>query len=77
MYFWGGLIAAWLVIIDTHSAVWLPYFFGGHISSTGAINFLFGPIFAVGYLVVGMIVGYILSWLKDLTDAAYKKLKGE
>ncbi len=73
--FWGGLLPISFVTLDMHLAVWWPFYFGGHISSTGVINFIWGPFVALGFLVVGMIVGYLLSWVKDLVDLVRSKVQ--
>ena len=46
-----------------HAAVWWPLYFGGHMSSTAVVAFLFIPFYALGFLVIGLVIGYLISLL--------------
>jgi len=61
--FWCGLLAVTAFTAYGHVMVWWPLYFGGRMSSTAVIAFLFIPFYALGALIAGLIVGYVISLL--------------
>lgn len=59
--FWCGLVAITAFTASGHASVWWPLYFGGRMSSTAVIAFLFIPFYALGALIAGLIVGYVIS----------------
>jgi hypothetical protein len=59
--FWGGLIAVVAFTAYGHVSVWWPLYFGGHMSSTAVVAFLFIPFYALVPLAAGMAIGYVIS----------------
>jgi hypothetical protein len=67
--FWGGLLPIEYVIVASHSAVWMPWYFGHeHLYATSVVMFGWAPILALGYSAVGLLVGWLIyliaAWLK-------------
>src|SRR5262249_22501250 len=59
--FWGGLLSIWGFTAYKHLMVWwLPYF-GSRKFPIEVVAFLFIPIYALGALAVGLLVGYVIS----------------
>lgn len=63
----GGLLGILALMIPAHVAIWYPLYGGGGVSSTGAIAFLFIPIFCVGSLLLGLLIGWLVSLLPVFT----------
>jgi len=59
--FWGGLLGATTLTAYGHATVWWPLYFGGHMSSTAVVAFLFIPFYAIGAMIVGMLIGGLIS----------------
>src|SRR5262245_9956299 len=59
--FWGGLVAVTGFTAYGHASVWWPLYFGGHMSSTAVVAFIFIPFYALGALLVGLFVVYVIS----------------
>lgn len=57
----GGLIGILGLMIPLHVSVWYPLYGGGHVSSTSAIAFLFIPFYCVVTLLLGLLVGWVIS----------------
>lgn len=64
--FWGGFIAVLGFTLYGHISVWYPLYANKDSSSTAAIAFLFIPIFCLFLLVVGSLIGWIVSFLPKL-----------
>jgi hypothetical protein len=61
LIFWGGFIPAWGFTAYEHWSVWYPIYMGARMNSTFAIVFLFIPAYATGFLVIGLLVGWLVS----------------
>lgn len=59
----GGLVGILAYMVPAHVAVWQPLYTGGHVSSTSALVFLFVPFYCVPVLVIGIIIGWVVSKL--------------
>jgi len=59
--FWGGLLGATVFTAREHAMVWWPLYFGGRMSSTAVVAFLFIPFYAIGAMAVGMLIGWLIS----------------
>jgi hypothetical protein len=66
--FWSGLLAITAFTAYGHASVWWPLYFGGRMSSTAVVVFLFIPIYALGVLVLGLAVGYLISFVPLLVN---------
>ena len=61
--FWGGFIGVWGFTVWGHVSAWYPLWVGKRGSSTAAIAFLFIPFYALVPLVVGLLIGWGVSFL--------------
>lgn len=59
----GGLLGIISLMVWGHVVVWYPVYGGGHMSSTAAIAFIYIPFYCLGTLVIGLLVGWGLSFL--------------
>ncbi|MFN2541989.1 MAG: hypothetical protein ABR514_07460 [Chthoniobacterales bacterium] len=57
----GGLVGILALMVPAHVSAWWPIYAGGHVSSTSAIAFLFIPIYCIGALAVGLVIGWAIS----------------
>jgi hypothetical protein len=62
--FWGGFIPVLGFTLVSHFSVWYPlYAPGQHMSSTAVVAFVFLPIAGLEYLVIGSLIGWVISLL--------------
>lgn len=59
----GGLAGILGLMIPAHVAVWYPLYGPGHMSSTAVIAFVFIPIYCLGTMAVGLLIGWLVSLL--------------
>jgi len=73
--FWGGFIAMWLMAAYTHFDVIKPIYFGGHMSSTSSLAYVFAmpPLMFVAML-VGLVIGGFVSQFTAFFDWLDRKL---
>ena len=64
--FWGGFIAVLGLTLVGHVSVWYPLYAGKHMSSTDVVAFIFIPIYCLFMLIVGSLIGWIVSFLPKL-----------
>jgi hypothetical protein len=62
----GGLAGILVYMVPAHWRIWRPLFAGGDISSTAAIAFLLIPFYSIPALVVGLLVGWIVSLIRSI-----------
>jgi hypothetical protein len=61
--FWGGFIAVFGLTLAGHISVWYPLYAGKHMSSTAVVALVFIPIYCLFMLIVGSLIGWIVSFL--------------
>jgi len=73
--FWGGFIAMWLMAAYIHFDVIKPIYFGGHMSSTASLAYVFAmpPLMFVAML-VGLVIGGFISQFTAFFDWLDRKL---
>ena len=59
----GGLTGILAFMVPSHVVVWYPLYGGEHMSSTAVIAFLFIPFYCIPTLVIGIIIGWAVSFL--------------
>ena len=62
----GGLLGILAFMIPAHVSVWYPLYGGGHMASTAVIAFLFIPFYCIATLAIGVLVGWVISFIPFL-----------
>ena len=66
--FWGGFLPVWGFTAYGHWSVWYPIYAHTHMSSTAVIAFLFIPFYALVPLVIGLLIGWGVSFLPPFQE---------
>jgi hypothetical protein len=61
--FWGGFIAVTGFTLFGHISVWYPLYAHTGVSSTDVVVFVFIPIYCLFVLVIGALLGWLVSTL--------------
>ena len=65
----AGLLGILAVMIPAHVSVWYPLYGPGRMSSTAVLAFLFIPFYCLAGLLLGLLLGYVMSLLPLFREA--------